>query len=92
MDVLCCIKVDYDATESTPILERIFEKYYTRFIMHPLVRPLVLVLFTLWLLSSVFFLPGIDIGFEQDVAMPRDSYLLDFFKVCVNKFPNAVCF
>ena len=57
----------------------LFKHYYAPFIMNGHVRPIVMFLFFTWFTSSIALLPYIKIGLEQNITMPRDSYMIDYF-------------
>ncbi|CAF1589955.1 unnamed protein product [Adineta ricciae] len=90
-DVFCCFKSSkaHSPTEAqakeepTPepegILFRIFKSYYAPFIMSDYVRPFVIFVFFTWLASSIALIPYVKIGLEQNIAMPKDSYMNDYF-------------
>lgn len=44
-------------------------------------RPVVVVVFVGWLFSSIAVLPMIEIGLDQELSMPEDSYLQKYFEV-----------
>ncbi|CAF0938558.1 unnamed protein product [Adineta ricciae] len=90
-DVFCCFKsskahppTEVQANEElTPepegILFRVFKRYYAPFIMSDYVRPFVIFVFFTWLASSIALIPYVKIGLEQNIAMPKDSYMNDYF-------------
>ena len=49
--------------------------------MRPCVRAVVIVIFFVWLCASVAMVPHIDIGLEEELSMPDDSYVLKYFEV-----------
>lgn len=81
IDIFCCITAKSTREASKQLLRHFFEKYYTPFVLHAGVRPIVIFSFMAWLIGSILVLPGIEIGLEQDLAMPKDSYLKKYFQV-----------
>ncbi len=81
MDILCCLKIEVDDEERKSVLKVAFKEYVAPFVLNSSMRPLILTIFLIWLFGSAMILPGISLGLEQDVAMPSDSYILDYFKV-----------
>lgn len=80
-DVCCCIrrsKVEMDS--DTRFLHKVFETTYAPFLMRPWVRAVVIVVFMFWLCSSVAMVPHIEIGLEEELSMPDDSYVLKYFE------------
>ncbi|UJR21943.1 hypothetical protein I4U23_025012 [Adineta vaga] len=92
-DVFCCFKSsksrhphptetelnEENLTETDGFLFRIFKRYYAPFIMSDYVRPFVIFIFFTWLASSIALIPYVKIGLEQNIAMPKDSYMNDYF-------------
>lgn len=81
MDVFCCFKVNAEDTERSNILKSTFEKIFTPFVLNKCMRPLIIVVFFGWHILSVLVLPDISLGLEQDLALPKDSYIKNYLKV-----------
>ncbi|KAK3863989.1 hypothetical protein Pcinc_030288, partial [Petrolisthes cinctipes] len=80
-DVCCCIRQSKSEKDSdTRFLHKVFETTYAPFLMRPWVRAVVVVVFTFWLCASVAMVPHIEIGLEEELSMPEDSYVLEYFK------------
>jgi len=47
------------------------------------VRAGVFVIFYAWLCSSLAVLPHIEVGLDQELSMPEDSYVLKYFQVII---------
>ncbi|KFM58254.1 Niemann-Pick C1 protein, partial [Stegodyphus mimosarum] len=81
IDICCCIKIDHP--ESVPerkgFLHKLFDEYYAPFLMKDIVRCLVLLVFSAWVCLSISVLGGINVGLDQKLAMPKDSYVLKYF-------------
>ncbi|XP_076281170.1 NPC intracellular cholesterol transporter 1 homolog 1b [Lasioglossum baleicum] len=84
LDVLCCIKVkddeDLKVAENFGIVQTIFKRFYTPFLLKMPVRIIVLILFFVMLVTHAVVLPRIGIGLEQKLSMPMDSYVLKYFE------------
>ena len=65
--------------ESPGFLHRMFQNYYAPFIMSDYVRPCVIFFFFTWLAASVALIPYVKVGLEQNITMPKDSYMIDYF-------------
>ena len=70
--------------EPTPVekegpLFRILKHSYAPFIMNDYVRPLVIFIFVTWLALIIAPIPYVKIGFEQNITMPKGSYMIDYF-------------
>ena len=80
VDIFCCIKRrKNEEIKGTRSLARFFEENYAPFLMRPVVRALVVVVFLFWFCASVAMVPHIDIGLEEELSMPDDSYVLKYF-------------
>ncbi|MPC37079.1 Niemann-Pick C1 protein [Portunus trituberculatus] len=80
-DVCCCIrqnKVERDT--ETRFLHKLFETTYAPFLMKPWVRAVVIVAFMFWVCTSVAMVPHIEIGLEEELSMPDDSYVLKYIE------------
>lgn len=49
--------------------------------MNKFVRLLVVIIFSGWFLTSIVFIPKIDVGLDVELTMTDDSYVLKYFKV-----------
>ncbi|XP_076063159.1 Niemann-Pick type C-1a isoform X2 [Oratosquilla oratoria] len=79
-DVCCCIRQSKSEREpETRFLHKVFETTYAPFLMRPYVRAVVVVVFTFWLCASVAMVPHMEIGLEEELSMPEDSYVLKYF-------------
>lgn len=61
----------------------IFQKFYVPILMKKFIRPLVVLMFTAWLCTSIVVIPKIDVGLEVELTMTDDSYVLKYFKVII---------
>nr|XP_012232256.1 PREDICTED: Niemann-Pick C1 protein-like isoform X2 [Linepithema humile] len=84
LDVLCCISVEErsrpHADASRGLVHTIFERAYTPFLMKTPVRIIVLIVFIAALITHVIVIPQLDIGLDQKLSMPEDSYVLKYFE------------
>ncbi|XP_072525289.1 NPC intracellular cholesterol transporter 1 [Salminus brasiliensis] len=80
LDILCCVKLPEGQEEKTEgILFRFFKKIYAPFILNEWMRPLVVALFVGMLSFSIAVTDKVEIGLDQRLSMPDDSYVLDYF-------------
>eukprot|EP01091_Cochliopodium_minus_P015138 TRINITY_DN5297_c0_g2_i1.p1 TRINITY_DN5297_c0_g2~~TRINITY_DN5297_c0_g2_i1.p1 ORF type:complete len:739 (-),score=199.31 TRINITY_DN5297_c0_g2_i1:58-2274(-) len=61
------------------VLRQFIEKYYAPFLFHPAVKVIVLLLFVGIFFGGLSFFTSVDVGLDQSVALPRNSYLQDYF-------------
>ncbi|XP_013375950.1 PREDICTED: Niemann-Pick C1-like protein 1 isoform X2 [Chinchilla lanigera] len=80
-DILCCLgpqKVP-PSDQSEGLLLRFFRKTYAPFLLHRFTRCVVLLLFLALFGASLYFMSHLVVGLDQELALPKDSYLLDYF-------------
>uniref|UniRef100_T1IQG2 SSD domain-containing protein n=1 Tax=Strigamia maritima TaxID=126957 RepID=T1IQG2_STRMM len=82
LDICCCIKSSKtDASDhSESLLFKIFKNVYAPFLLKPAVRVGVIVIFFGWLCSSAAVISKIEIGLDQELSMPEDSFVLNYFE------------
>ncbi|XP_013148224.1 PREDICTED: Niemann-Pick C1 protein isoform X2 [Papilio polytes] len=89
-DVLCCLsgsKAEGAAGAGEGALYKLFQHAYVPFLMRREVRATVMIVFFAWLCSSVAVAPHIEIGLDQELSMPQDSFQLKYFQH-LNKYLN----
>jgi len=55
------------------------EKYVCQHFESIQLRLLLIFMFWIWLGSSIAVLPRIDLGLEQELSMPDNSYMMKYF-------------
>ncbi|OAD57255.1 Niemann-Pick C1 protein, partial [Eufriesea mexicana] len=83
LDIFCCVKVKQKniiIQENFSFAHTIFKRFYTPYLMKTPVRIVVLIVFFAVLITHVIVLPDIDIGLDQKLSMPGDSYVLKYFQ------------
>ncbi|GIY19433.1 NPC intracellular cholesterol transporter 1 [Caerostris extrusa] len=81
LDVCCCIRISKkDSAVKSSLKEGLMYKtiknVYSPFLMKNSVRYFVMVVFVAWLCSSAAVLDKIEVGFDQKLSVPEDSYML----------------
>lgn len=81
-DVLCFIRGKRDDVVQVMegALYKFFKLIYVPFLMKKSVRPMVMVVFFGWLCMSIAVAPHIDVGLDQELSMPEDSFVLKYFQ------------
>ena len=80
-DVFCCIRGSKkDQNNQEGMLYKLFKYIYAPFLMKKWVRASVVVIFFGWLCSSLAVMPKIEIGLDQEISMPDDSFVLKYFQ------------
>ncbi|XP_036321420.1 NPC intracellular cholesterol transporter 1 isoform X4 [Rhagoletis pomonella] len=87
LDIFCFIRgKKSDALPNTVgLLYKFFKSVYVPFLMQKTMRVIVMIVFFGWLCSSVAIAPRIEIGLDQELSMPQDSFVLHYFKA-LNKY------
>lgn len=81
-DLFCCFKSNSEASmePSHGILQKVFEKFYTPFLMAKPTRIIVALIFLAISCFSLLVVPSIDIGLDQELSMPKDSHIVKYFQ------------
>lgn len=81
-DILCFIRGK--KTDMVQVMEgalyKFFKSIYVPFLMRKTVRIVVMIVFFGWLCSSIAVAPHIDVGLDQELSMPEDSFVLKYFQ------------
>lgn len=81
-DIFCCLqrnpRESLEVDDSEGLFHRFWSALYVPFLFSPIVRKLVVILFTAWTCASLWLIPQIRIGLEQEIAMPDDSHVLKY--------------
>ncbi|XP_072296982.1 NPC intracellular cholesterol transporter 1 [Eucyclogobius newberryi] len=81
LDMCCCVKLpEGQETKTEGCLFRFFKKVYAPFVLSEWVRPIVVAVFVGMLSFSVAVVNKVEVGLDQKLSMPDDSYVLDYFK------------
>lgn len=82
LDLLCFIKtkivISKDASQG--FLQKIFEKYYTPFLLSKAMRFIVTAVFLLVSCCSLIVVPSIEVGLDQELSMPKTSHIVKYFQ------------
>lgn len=81
-DIFCFMRgKKTDAVANTEgVLYKFFKSIYVPFLMRKSARVLTMVVFFGWLCSSIAISPHIDVGLDQELSMPEDSFVLKYFR------------
>uniref|UniRef100_A0A8C6V3J7 Niemann-Pick disease, type C1 n=1 Tax=Neogobius melanostomus TaxID=47308 RepID=A0A8C6V3J7_9GOBI len=67
-------------TKTDGCLFQFFKKVYAPFVLKEWVRPIVVAVFVGMLSFSIAVVNKVEVGLDQKLSMPDDSYVLDYFK------------
>ncbi|XP_029824532.2 NPC intracellular cholesterol transporter 1 isoform X2 [Ixodes scapularis] len=81
LDLCFCIRASKKSrpSQNTSLLYKFFKKVYAPFLLNNSVRVVVMITFIGWLCSSLAVIGKIEVGLDQELAMPKDSYLQRYF-------------
>ncbi|XP_051989877.1 NPC intracellular cholesterol transporter 1-like [Xyrauchen texanus] len=80
VDILCCVKLpEGQQAKSDGCLFYFFKKIFAPFVLMDWVRPLVVAVFVGMLSFSIAVVNKVEIGLEQTLSMPDDSFVLNYF-------------
>uniref|UniRef100_A0AAQ4RWU3 Niemann-Pick disease, type C1 n=1 Tax=Gasterosteus aculeatus aculeatus TaxID=481459 RepID=A0AAQ4RWU3_GASAC len=81
LDIFCCAKLpEGQETRTDSFLFRFFKKIFAPFVLKEWVRPIIVAVFVGMLSFSIAVVNKVEIGLDQKLSMPDDSYVLDYFK------------
>lgn len=60
-------------------ISKLINNYYAPFLLKETVRRIVLFLFATWFTFCMILTPFLSAGLDQSLAVPKDSYLVDYF-------------
>lgn len=83
-DVVCFLRGSKKSSNRSRkregLLYGFFKTFYVPFLMKKPIRACTMVLFFAWLCMSISVAPQIEIGLDQELSMPEDSFMLKYFK------------
>lgn len=85
-DIFCFIRGskksvnENSGNSSEGVLYKFFKSVYAPFIMKKIMRIFVMIIFFGWMCVSLSVIPRIEIGLDQDLSMPKDSFVLKYFQ------------
>ncbi|KAG8949354.1 hypothetical protein FRC03_000364 [Tulasnella sp. 419] len=88
VDCLPCIKIPTKIAlplDTPPsqrkhgVLSRFMRRYYAPFLLRPVVKGIVIAIFSGLFIASIISIQHIELGLDQRLALPSDSYLVPYF-------------
>uniref|UniRef100_A0A667WXI0 NPC1 like intracellular cholesterol transporter 1 n=1 Tax=Myripristis murdjan TaxID=586833 RepID=A0A667WXI0_9TELE len=91
-ELVCCVTVSSQRPNkpNEGFLLPLMRKYYAPVLLHPVSRIVVMVVFIFMLCGSLFLMFHVTVGLDQELAMPQDSYMLEYFKYLYKYFEVGV--
>lgn len=91
LDILCCVpgcKRNRGSEKPKSWLFLFFKKIYSPFVLKDWMRPIVVSVFVAMLSFSIAVVNKVEIGLDQSLSMPDDSYVLKYFD-SLNKYMHS---
>lgn len=81
IEFMPCIQIENAGGKSyrASWLQMLFKKFYAPILLHPVVKIIIALIFSGSFMLGLSNLHKLEMGFDQRVALPRDSYLIDYF-------------
>jgi Niemann-Pick C1 protein len=83
-ELACCFRSsaeDAGSEQQENFLSNVFKRFYAPYLLgYRWVRAVVVLLFLLWLCASISLFPLTEVGLDQELSMPEDSYVLVYFQ------------
>ncbi|XP_061449335.1 NPC1-like intracellular cholesterol transporter 1 [Rhineura floridana] len=81
-DLCCCLRLE----KRTPVkrheglLCTFVQRFYAPVLLNSIVRIVVMLLFTLMFCAGIFLTCNVQVGLEQELSVPQDSYMRQYFQ------------
>ncbi|KAM9360631.1 NPC1-like intracellular cholesterol transporter 1 [Symphorus nematophorus] len=91
-ELLCCVSVSTERPNkpNEGFLLPFMRKYYAPVLLHRYTRIIVMLVFIFMLSASLFLMFNVTVGLDQELAMPKGSYMLDYFHYLYKYFEVGV--
>ncbi|KAG7270633.1 hypothetical protein CRUP_010928 [Coryphaenoides rupestris] len=91
-ELACCVTVGtrHPTTPNEGLLLPLMRKYYAPVLLKPVTRIVVMVVFIIMFCGSIFLMFNVKVGLDQELAMPQDSYMLEYFKYLYKYFEVGI--
>ncbi|XP_041855363.1 NPC1-like intracellular cholesterol transporter 1 [Melanotaenia boesemani] len=91
-ELLCCVSVSKQRPNkpNEGFLLPFMRKYYAPALLHGFTRIIVMLVFIFMFCASIFLMLNVKVGLDQELAMPKGSYMLDYFHYLYKYFEVGV--
>ncbi|XP_029460044.1 NPC1-like intracellular cholesterol transporter 1 [Rhinatrema bivittatum] len=81
-DICCCVQLKKKKIKkrSQGLLLPFMKKFYAPLLLKSFVRIPVMLVFIFMFCAGIFLTLHVRVGLDQELAMPKDSYMVDYFK------------
>ncbi|XP_070689314.1 NPC1-like intracellular cholesterol transporter 1 isoform X2 [Pempheris klunzingeri] len=87
-ELFCCVRVSTQRPNkpNEGFLLPFMRKYYAPVLLHRYTRIIVMLVFIFMFCGSLFLMFNVTVGLDQELAMPKGSYMLDYFQYLYKYF------
>lgn len=91
-ELFCCASVSTERPNkpNEGILLPLMRKFYAPALLHNVTRVIVMLLFIFMFCASLFLMFNVTVGLDQELAMPKGSYMLTYFEYLYKYFEVGV--
>ncbi|XP_033828299.1 NPC1-like intracellular cholesterol transporter 1 isoform X1 [Periophthalmus magnuspinnatus] len=91
-ELLCCVTVSTQRPNKSNegFLLPFMRKFYAPVLLHNVTRVIVMLLFIFMFCASLFLMFNVTVGLDQELAMPKGSYMLTYFEYLYKYFEVGV--
>ncbi|XP_077162613.1 NPC1-like intracellular cholesterol transporter 1 [Paroedura picta] len=81
-DLCCCVRLEKrgQVKKHESLLRSFTRRFYVPVLLNSIVRMLVVVLFIFMFCAAIFLIFNIQVGLDQELSVPGDSYMLQYFQ------------
>lgn len=91
-ELFCCVTVSKERPKkpNEGYLLPLMRKFYAPLLLHGVTRIIVMLLFIFMFCASLFLMFNVTVGLDQELAMPKGSYMLTYFEYLYKYFEVGV--
>ena len=86
LDILCCIKAELNKPDRGPVRWFIEEFWAKYLLINKWIPAFILIFFGCFTIANVMLIPDLKLGLEPTMALPSDSYLLDYYHIAYTDY------
>ncbi|KAF7266735.1 hypothetical protein GWI33_019956 [Rhynchophorus ferrugineus] len=79
-DIFFCIRIKTEKSIKPPLIHTFWKEMFTPFIMKVPIRIIIMIIFLASTCLCIMIVPSVELGLDQELSMPRDSYVLTYFQ------------
>ncbi|KAL5252669.1 hypothetical protein ACHWQZ_G015444 [Mnemiopsis leidyi] len=86
LDILCCMKAKLNKPDRGPV-KWFIEEFWARYLLlNKWIPAFILIFFGCFTIGNVMLIPDLKLGLEPTMALPSDSYLLDYYHIAYTDY------